>query len=673
MTLGKKHLQKKILAFALGSSALALTLSFDVVRANPDFDETVTERSMGASVSVPSDLTMSFASTKVGEYKAFENDFQKKQNTLSNHQEELELMKSRLSEVEKELKEKGGNKYTGFHDKYRFDQYGDKALIRQLLEGDNGAEMVSDYARLCASIYLFANDKELSEQNKGTMRAKEEQAKTWEVMLEEVVKLEKQVTSKKITDPIDLQKAVNHLLTLDTVSELPGETLESRLLYIAAVKGAIRDKIDNLMNIDTSEDNVHAKKLESLDLFRRGDFQGFRVKSVFYRSGKEFSGALLVHEAKNEVVLAVAGSKSGMDWVNNFQFWGGMSDAELGFAQGLNVHKGVLNLAKQGLRSFVPALDKYLQECQDQGKAAPTITVTGHSLGGGMAQVLANHVKTVSVKGHGYADADVRCLSMASPRVFDKESAETFENNMGKGNIVRVWNKYDLVPAIVLGTFNSKHAGVDICMEQNFFSKNWYVPFSTHSMGLYYDVAKKSMDRLSAEAKEMNGLYIEKNALSSKIKEKASLVKAAENERNAAQKAREAHVGEHADTLIEKADKKLTALQGTKAELSALVQTLEQTLVQKAAELKSGSLKRSEKKAVEVTIKSLNEELKAKQKELSKVNKSIEKTEWTIAGYESDEEASGSDVESILDQLGLNQKVEAPKKSWSLFSPSTWF
>lgn len=611
---------------------------------------------------------MSFASTKLSEFKGFESDYQKKQSALSNHQEELELMKSRLSDVEHELKEKSGNKYTGFHDKYRFDQYGSNTLIRQLLEGDNGAEIVSDYARLCASIYLFANDQELAAQNSSMKRAKEEDANAWKTVLEEVVELEREVKAKRITDPIDLQKAVNALTrTLDTVSICPDDTLQGRLAYISAVKNAVHDKIDDLLNSDASEDNVHAQKIQGLDIFNHGSFKGFKVKNVFYRNGKEFSGALLYNDTTNKAVLAVAGSKSGMDWVNNFQFWGGMSDAELGLGQGLNLHKGVLNLTKQGLRGVSGAFHKLYEENKAQGKAAPTLVTTGHSLGAGMAQVYANHFATT------YTDVETQCLHYAAPRIGDKETAATMERNIGKGNMVRMWNKYDLVPAIVLGTINSKHAGVDICLEQSFFSKNWYVPFSTHSMGLYYDVAKKSIDRLSAEAKEMNGLHLEKMALTSKIKEKTSLVKIAEKERDLAQKVRESHVSEHAETLIEKAEKKLAALESTKTELLALIQTLEQTLTQKASEYKAPSVRRAEKKALESTIKSLNEELKAKKAELSKVETSIEEVEWTIAGYEADEKAAGSDVDSILDQLGLNQKVEEPKKSWSLFSPSTWF
>lgn len=665
MTFGTKRIQKRILALALGSSALALALSFDVVRANPDFDENVTSRPM---TSMSQDLSMSFASTKLSEFKGFESDYQKKQSALSNHQEELELMKSRLSDVEHELKEKSGNKYTGFHDKYRFDQYGSNTLIRQLLEGDNGAEMVSDYARLCASIYLFANDQELAAQNSSMKRAKEEDANAWKTVLEEVVELERDVKAKRITDPIDLQKAVNALTrTLDTVSICPDDTLQGRLAYISAVKNAVNDKIDDLLNSDASEDNVHAKKIQGLDIFNHGSFKGFKVKNVFYRNGKEFSGALLYNENTNKAVLAVAGSKSGMDWVNNFQFWGGMSDAELGLGQGLNIHKGVLNLTRQGLRGVSGAFHKLYEDNIAQGKAAPKLVTTGHSLGAGMAQVYANHFATT------YTDVETQCLHYAAPRIFDKESAKIFEENLGNGNVVRIHNMYDVVPRIVLGTFNSKHAGVDICLEQSFFSKNWYVPFSTHSMALYYDVAKKSINRLSAEAKEMNGLHLEKTALTSKIKEKTSLVKIAEKERDLAQKVRESHVSEHAETLIEKAEKKLAALESTKTELSALVQTLEQTLTQKASEYKAPSVRRAEKKALESTIKSLNEELKAKKAELSKVETSIEKVEWTIAGYEADEKAAGSDVDSILDQLGLNQKVEAPKKSWSLFSPSTWF
>ncbi len=135
-------------------------------------------------------------------------------------------------------------------------------------------------------------------------------------------------------------------------------------------------------------------------------------------------------EHDSYVVLAFRGSTTMQDWLTDLKFT--QSKTKKTGLPG-RVHRGFFNALNQGW----PAIAALLQQAETDGKS---IWITGHSLGGGLAQVAALRA---SVEGIGVAGI----YTFASPKVGDAAFAKAYEI-AHRGRSFRVVNANDLVPHV---------------------------------------------------------------------------------------------------------------------------------------------------------------------------------------------------------------------------------
>ena len=188
----------------------------------------------------------------------------------------------------------------------------------------------------------------------------------------------------------------------------------------------------------------------------------------------EPSGAVFWYHGKtpqeaDELVFSFSGSNSTKDWISNFSpkspdlswsdLFGGISQSR--YLGGLTGHPGLFLLMHHSLASFETQLNDFLQFYVEEAKRTSSNTVqkrtlklvtTGHSLGGGLAELMGYYLATTVIpylnKELPYHEIDLKIYTYAAPAILDAKSAKTFQDLIGKENIMRVWNVGDPVPFI---------------------------------------------------------------------------------------------------------------------------------------------------------------------------------------------------------------------------------
>lgn len=166
--------------------------------------------------------------------------------------------------------------------------------------------------------------------------------------------------------------------------------------------------------------------------------QRHRFNKIFVSNLPEADGHFILAEEQNDegiytVFVSVRGSNNNHDWITNAQILPQ-------FAGNSYVHSGWFSRTAQ-----IPL--GYLYERLLGGAH---VVVTGHSLGGAVAQLITNELlrKIVLRSDASELKSRVRCISFAPPLVFTSAGAEMI-NRLFKDNFVHFIHPLDCVPKLL--------------------------------------------------------------------------------------------------------------------------------------------------------------------------------------------------------------------------------
>ncbi len=155
-------------------------------------------------------------------------------------------------------------------------------------------------------------------------------------------------------------------------------------------------------------------------------------------SAQRTDAQALVTVDDDAVIVAFRGSKEIKDWIQDGKFW--QSHTVCGC-----VHAGFNGDLQEILRPLLTATREALSRMVSSGIASPQFYVTGHSLGGALAQLfaLACHDRMIHVSG---------VYTFGGPRIGNTQWAKAYSADLGDRTF-RVVNEYDLVPHLPLPGF----------------------------------------------------------------------------------------------------------------------------------------------------------------------------------------------------------------------------
>jgi len=171
--------------------------------------------------------------------------------------------------------------------------------------------------------------------------------------------------------------------------------------------------------------------------------------------------SIVLNRNERRVTVVFRGSVTSRDWIQNFEFWGVLPDEVKGFAkEGTKMHRGFCDYLfeyklKNEVETKYERIVKSLREIYTSTKKGYdgiedySLYVTGHSLGGAMAQILAF---TLAGSNLDFLPKDkpVRAITFASPEVGDSGYVASFMEleKASKLRHIRVSNQGDAVPIV---------------------------------------------------------------------------------------------------------------------------------------------------------------------------------------------------------------------------------
>eukprot|EP01134_Creolimax_fragrantissima_P002685 CFRG2685T1 len=207
-----------------------------------------------------------------------------------------------------------------------------------------------------------------------------------------------------------------------------------------------------------------------------------RVTQAFYDEGGDYQyvasnfGTTDEYSVKpgdsDECLVMIAATDSITEWISNANF--PYSTLSSGGQDILKAHSGFVIAAK--------AMDEdgLLEKIQNNCGSRDVVTFSGHSRGGGIAQVLASWYYQQGTFN------TIKLVSWGSPRGLTDSSADNFHTDYYQ---VRVINDNDPIPSLPTEAMGYKHFGSVVCLDCTDTSQDAEGGFSlnifNHAMGTY--------------------------------------------------------------------------------------------------------------------------------------------------------------------------------------------
>jgi hypothetical protein len=166
-----------------------------------------------------------------------------------------------------------------------------------------------------------------------------------------------------------------------------------------------------------------------------------------FTTSTEEKGLVYTTEINGEktLVLSFRGTSNPYEWLTDANFIN--KTVNIG-GQNLNVHTGFYNV-------FNAMKDQTLNSAKSlmAGGDVKRIIVTGHSLGGAVASIMAPFMKD------NFKGVEVDLITFEAPKAFDKESAAKVAEIIGEENVIRIADDNDLVTKVGHGIWAGGHVG----------------------------------------------------------------------------------------------------------------------------------------------------------------------------------------------------------------------
>jgi triacylglycerol lipase len=193
---------------------------------------------------------------------------------------------------------------------------------------------------------------------------------------------------------------------------------------------------------------------------------------------------------RKHVVLALRGTRPEMSWKPDL-----FTDA-----RGALTQCGALGLVHKGFKHCYDTIMPGIERDSSLIGSADTVHVVGHSLGGGIATLIAGH--------YAQAGKAVRLYTFGSPRVGGMGSHLFIEDLIGKQNIFRV--AHDLDPITLVGPFPYVHVNGGRRDDNNMTLVSptpRFISMSNHDMNEYM----KSVDGLDWDGVRLAAKRVDKD------------------------------------------------------------------------------------------------------------------------------------------------------------------
>ncbi|CAN0461842.1 unnamed protein product [Ascophyllum nodosum] len=187
-----------------------------------------------------------------------------------------------------------------------------------------------------------------------------------------------------------------------------------------------------------------------------------------------FGFAMLSNDLK-EMVVAFRGTQTTREWIENLTFSMEQLDGEpeeTWFARLVNrqnfmCHEGFQQLFTQKSTEGMPSPKDVIYQLADKHKdTLDKVTLVGHSLGGGMAQLCGVHLARSKVLG----DVPITVIAWAAPKIGNPYLAKWVENQHPRLRILRISVTDDVVTKVPpnwlwsLRQGGFKHMGTELCL-----------------------------------------------------------------------------------------------------------------------------------------------------------------------------------------------------------------
>ncbi|MBT4879875.1 MAG: lipase family protein [Alphaproteobacteria bacterium] len=241
--------------------------------------------------------------------------------------------------------------------------------------------------------------------------------------------------------------------------ELPSRNapLVQKTPYGHEVNGVVQANMPAILKAinQTYLQKKYGPQLGDLDLAR----EGWEQRVFHGKSGGVFAdtpGMVLYNEAKGIVQVVFRGSASFSDWITNFNILKG-NVPEFG-SEKAQYHSGFAHKYLQSRESLHSVLDGFLEELSPEQKNHLSFIVTGHSLGGGLAQaaildLAQNYGKKVfGPNFNNLQDPHFFGVALSAPRTLGNDEAyDYFGRVVGHDNVIRYSDANDPVTNAVPG------------------------------------------------------------------------------------------------------------------------------------------------------------------------------------------------------------------------------